>query len=780
MAAEGDVERLVVLLEARIRDFEKNLQKASGTADRTFAQMRRDSRSATQQMEADMARSTSRINQMLASTSTRIGAYGKSMAVGLAAGLSVRAAQELIDSATKITNALKVAGLSGDDLAKVYDRLFEAAQKNAAPIETLVELYARAALQQKELGVSTDELLKFTDDVALALRVAGTDAQAASGALLQLSQALGSGTVRAEEFNSILEGAPTIAQAVAAGLKEAGGSVAKLHSLVVDGKVSSAAFFRAFEAGSYTLRDKVADAEMTVSQQFIRLRNVLVDVAGKLNDATGAGDTAGRGLSRLADVVEAVGDVIQKTADGPLGTFIGKMGQVIDLVNKYALLGNIRDMIWNPDNIKAAGTFLNGGTEIDKITAKIQTLQRELNATGMAGAVMGDKDALRAEIKRLESQRDALLTKSTTTPPAAATSSKPGTVSLDDYPVTGGKKKGTKERADDYQRLTQRIVDATAAQVAETEAQRQLNPLVKDYGYAAEKARTERELLTAAEKAGKTVTPALRAEIASLADQYATAGAEAAKLAEEHGKMVEEMQFKKGIWLGVAQDFREALSDGKLEMQELGQIALNVFDKIIDKLLNEVLDAIFQVNDAFDPWGGMRSTGGGDIFSFLGNLFGGIFGGGWAGLRLAGGGSVRGPGTDTSDSIPAMLSNGEFIVNAKAARKNRGILEAINDGLKLDHFALGGAVPGYAAGGTVDALMPPAPSRSPQGGTSQPAKIEVTIGVSVDKNGNLMPFVKDVSSKTAAVVVKTAAPSIIQGAVTATQNASRNRPGFFR
>jgi hypothetical protein len=48
--------------------------------------------------------------------------------------------------------------------------------------------------------------------------------------------------------------------------------------------------------------------------------------------------------------------------------------------------------------------------------------------------------------------------------------------------------------------------------------------------------------------------------------------------------------------------------------------------------------------------------------------------------RFAPGGPVFGPGTGTSDSIPAMLSNGEFVVNANATAKNRSLLEAINSG----------------------------------------------------------------------------------------------------
>lgn len=44
------------------------------------------------------------------------------------------------------------------------------------------------------------------------------------------------------------------------------------------------------------------------------------------------------------------------------------------------------------------------------------------------------------------------------------------------------------------------------------------------------------------------------------------------------------------------------------------------------------------------------------------------------------GGWVRGPGTSTSDSIPAMLSDGEYVVRARAAREYAPVLEAINSG----------------------------------------------------------------------------------------------------
>jgi hypothetical protein len=61
--------------------------------------------------------------------------------------------------------------------------------------------------------------------------------------------------------------------------------------------------------------------------------------------------------------------------------------------------------------------------------------------------------------------------------------------------------------------------------------------------------------------------------------------------------------------------------------------------------------------------------------------------------RRAQGGMVNGPGTETSDSIPAMLSNGEFVVNARSTRLFQPLLTAINGyGVNTPAFAAGGLV----------------------------------------------------------------------------------------
>jgi hypothetical protein len=84
-----------------------------------------------------------------------------------------------------------------------------------------------------------------------------------------------------------------------------------------------------------------------------------------------------------------------------------------------------------------------------------------------------------------------------------------------------------------------------------------------------------------------------------------------------------------------------------------------------------------------------------DIFSSVTDFFtkggGSDLWGSVAKLFVATGGQIKGSGTGTSDSIPAMLSNGEFVINAKATKENLKLLHAINSG-SIPKFATGGLV----------------------------------------------------------------------------------------
>ncbi|MEQ1405638.1 hypothetical protein ABK249_11905 [Neorhizobium sp. Rsf11] len=150
--AVTDEERLVVALEARIRDFERNMQKGERTGTRSFQNLRHASTSATKQMEQDMLRSTTRINQALATVSTRIGDYGKAFAVGaITAGMVgfVAALKTSVESTAELSRQARMAGL---DVERFQELKF-AAEQNKIGVDALTD-------GLKELQLRADEFVQ--------------------------------------------------------------------------------------------------------------------------------------------------------------------------------------------------------------------------------------------------------------------------------------------------------------------------------------------------------------------------------------------------------------------------------------------------------------------------------------------------------------------------------------------------------------------------------------------------------------------------------------------
>ena len=104
----------------------------------------------------------------------------------------------------------------------------------------------------------------------------------------------------------------------------------------------------------------------------------------------------------------------------------------------------------------------------------------------------------------------------------------------------------------------------------------------------------------------------------------------------------------------------------------------NVFDKV-KSFIQPVLDMINKIKDGI-----------GGALGGIGNALSHVPGLGFLGGH-ASGGYISGPGSGTSDSIIARVSNGEFIVNAQATQRNIGLLNAVNSGA-IDRFETGGLV----------------------------------------------------------------------------------------
>ncbi|BBD37533.1 hypothetical protein Amn_24130 [Aminobacter sp. Y103A] len=553
-----DLERLVVSLSADFKAFERGLARAQGVSNRQFGAIEARARKLNRNLDV--------IGKQAG------GSFIRGFGGAVAAGFSAQGVKTLLDSGTKIQNALKVTGLAGEDLTKTYGALYEAAQRNAAPLEGLATLYSRVALSQKELGVSSQQIVGLVDNVGKAIKLSGGDAAQASGALLQLGQALGGGRVQAEEFNSLIDGLPGVLQAAAAGISEAGGSVAKLTALVKDGKVSSKAFFDGIAAGASVLDGRLATAEETISGGFTRLQNVLVDTATRFDDSTDASKILANFLSGpLSKAIREVGDVFVGVGEGPIGQFIGWVGKAVDAaVQAAADLGAATGL----DKI-GGNPYIGPGRIQDRIDGAFDGIVGPSKSRNPAG--VGAVDHL---IPRREP------TEITITDPNRV--KKP--ITLADYPILGDKDGKTKRtRQDDFAREVEQIRERTAAIKAETVAMAGVNPLINDYGLAIEKARAGQDLLTAAQSAGIAITPELRAKIEELAGAYALASVESAKLAEGQDRAREAAEALRDAGTDIMGGFIRDMLDGKSAADALA----NALSNIADRLLNSGLDALF-------------------------------------------------------------------------------------------------------------------------------------------------------------------------------------------
>lgn len=239
------------------------------------------------------------------------------------------------DSFKTLQNQLRVAGFENDALAAATGRLFQISNRTQTSIEANATLYGRLASVQKELGASTEQLFTFTEAVGNALKINNTEAGAAQGALLQLSQAMGGATIQAQEFNSLIDGARPLLQAAARHIDGAGGSVSKLQQMVRDGELSNRAFFDGILQGSQELEEQAGRAQTNISQSLVVLRNRYIEAAGGSEALTGAANLSATAITGLAGAMSGLFDKIDKDME-PLLAVGGALTDIIKYSTELA------------------------------------------------------------------------------------------------------------------------------------------------------------------------------------------------------------------------------------------------------------------------------------------------------------------------------------------------------------------------------------------------------------------------------------------------------------
>ena len=247
----------------------------------------------------------------VSSVLTRIGA-----AVGV--GLGARELITIADQYKNLQSRLRLAVTSQAEFNLAQNELFQIAQRNRAPLAETVTLYARLAPSVQALGRSQAEVLAATDAIGQAVALSGASAEAASAALVQLGQAFASGQLRGEEFNSVIEQTPRLAQAIADGM---GVPLGSLRALAKEGKVTSQAVLDALLTQRERLAAEYGSLPDTVSGAITRLKNAFQRALGEQD--SGLGVTSG--LAQAIQLIAARLDVLINLAGIALVAAFGRM-----------------------------------------------------------------------------------------------------------------------------------------------------------------------------------------------------------------------------------------------------------------------------------------------------------------------------------------------------------------------------------------------------------------------------------------------------------------------
>lgn len=380
-----DSDSLVLSISADVRQVKRALDRLvvdSKTAANGISAAFKGTNTATnaivqniQKVDAAMAASAKRSQGLSAQLKGGLGGLG----IGLGAGFAVQQGKEILDANTKITNALKVTGLEGEALEKTFSNLGNTALKFGASFESLASTFSRVAIVQKELGVTTDQLTNFTNNVGAALKVQGTSAQDAQGPLLQLSQLLSTGTVRAEEFNSVNEGLPIVLRTVAEGLYGAGAGIQDLRKQMLAQNLTSKQFFEGFEKGSVALQHRAELAGATISQSFENVRTALILAIHEFDAATGASSALANAIGTLIKSARDLGDVFQRLTGVSLPAGLSKVFK--NLLDPVSTLKDV-GLLWDEVDRRFVGNQSDMAKAVDETSVELVKLRAHLDSVG--------------------------------------------------------------------------------------------------------------------------------------------------------------------------------------------------------------------------------------------------------------------------------------------------------------------------------------------------------------------------------------------------------------
>ncbi|MDU5196892.1 phage tail tape measure protein [Enterobacter sichuanensis] len=291
---------LIIKISANSSSFQSEIARASRMGTdyyRTMEQGGKKAAAATRETQ----RSLADLNSQLATV--------RSSAAGLAgAWAGAFATHQLIqfaDTWNQLNGRLRLASSSSEDYVQSQRVLMEISQRTGTSLEANSNLYSRIAQSLRDAGYASADVAKVTETVATSLKLSGASTEEASSVITQLSQALGSGVLRGEEFNAIMESGGRLAKLLADGL---GTTVGGLRNMANNGQLTTEKIMPLL-TNVDQLRKEFDTLPASVSGSAQKVENAFMAWVGGANDAVGAS-------SALAGVLDGLANNITGVANG--------------------------------------------------------------------------------------------------------------------------------------------------------------------------------------------------------------------------------------------------------------------------------------------------------------------------------------------------------------------------------------------------------------------------------------------------------------------------------
>ena len=211
------------------------------------------------------------------------------------------------DNFNNLQARIKLVTGEGALLASSFAAVGDIALRTNSNLEQTGTLFARIAEAGKSAGLSAQEAamqsLALTETINQATQLSGGSAESSKAAITQLIQALQSGVLRGEEFNSVMEQSPRLAKALADGL---GVTTSELRKMAETGALSSETVIRSLRSQSEAIKTEFSSLPPTVGRAIENLNTSWTLFVGNLDKGAGISKTVAGAIDSLAGNLNTV------------------------------------------------------------------------------------------------------------------------------------------------------------------------------------------------------------------------------------------------------------------------------------------------------------------------------------------------------------------------------------------------------------------------------------------------------------------------------------------